>query len=176
MLPISSFTRANLCSTSFTSSLKKEMMSTWPFSGSGCVRYITQMCCPRIANWRLVGSTGLQSLYNHYIIYSLIPRDPGAGAPNLTVDGRSPRALVYRLDTHTPNLLAASQGVPGFLFQKWRPPAKAPARENGRGFACDFSRGSLVTSQFGSLVTSCFLWSRNAELSSFSENRVTPNP
>ena len=51
-----------------------------------------------------------------------------------------------------------------------RPPPK------GRGFACDFSRGSLVTSQFGSLVTSCFLWSRNAELSSFSENRVTPNP
>ena len=46
----------------------------------------------------------------------------------------------------------------------------------GRGFACDFSRGSLVTSQFGSLVTSCFLSSRNAELSSFSEDRVTPNP
>ena len=39
----------------------------------------------------------------------------------------------------------------------------------GRGFACDFSRGSLVTSQFGSLVTSCFLSLRNAELSSFSD-------
>ena len=39
----------------------------------------------------------------------------------------------------------------------------------GRGFACDFSRGSLVTSQFGSLVTSCFLSSRNAGLSSFSD-------
>ena len=46
----------------------------------------------------------------------------------------------------------------------------------GRGFACDFSRGSLVTSQFGSLVTSCFLSSRNAELSWFSENRVSPKP
>ena len=47
---------------------------------------------------------------------------------------------------------------------------------SGRGFACDFSRCSLVTSQFGLLVTSCFLSSRNAELSWFSENRVTPKP
>ena len=50
------------------------------------------------------------------------------------------------------------------------------ASKGGRGFACDFSGGSLVTSQFGSLVTSCFLSSRNAELSWFSENRVTPKP
>ena len=53
---------------------------------------------------------------------------------------------------------------------------KIQGGSEGRGFACDFSRGSFVTSQFGSLVTSCFLWSRNAELSLFSENRVTPNP
>ena len=39
--------------------------------------------------------------------------------------------------------------------------------KGGRGVACDFSRGLLVTSHFESLMTSRILWSRNAELSFF---------
>ena len=72
------------------------------------------------------------------------------------------------------------------------PPRKSGCRQSGGEFPpawfsafCTLApgrpnqalvEGSLVTSQFGSLVTSCFLSSRNAELSSFSESRVTPNP
>ena len=48
---------------------------------------------------------------------------------------------------------------------KIKVPTRVAKYFEGRGFACDFSGGSLVTSQFGSLVTSCFLSSRNAELS-----------